>query len=385
MTLQHLAIDWGMDGHSVANGQHRYAADLLRALAAIRAADRVTVFGSRPAQPPHLDDLFTSGWVWRHKPLAIGRGSDWVNQWRSLWAHRRARPDVLHVIDAPVPLFALCSVVVTVHDLMTELYPADSPWTAGRGYRRWRWLHRHRVSRYLAISRTTAADLGRFWSVPPGRIDVVYHGTGNFPPPDFEATWAKTLAARFPELTGTRFVLSPYNLEPRKNLAPLLTAFRAIRERFPEVKLVLFGKGAWTAEREAAIESRLAELGIATAVVRAGFVADGELAALYRAADVFAFPALYEGFGLPLLEAMACGGCVLARNASAMAEVVGEAGLLVETADATALAAGLIRLLSDEPERERLRAAARLQAATFTPERMARETVAAYHRAIGRQ
>lgn len=385
MTAFHLAIDWGMDGYSVANGQHRYAVDLLRSLAAIRAADRVTVFGTRPEPPAHVASLFAAGtgWHWRHKPLATRRGADWVNQWRGFRAHRRDRPDVLHTIDAPVPFFPPCPVVATVYDLMAELFPADYPFTAGRGYRRWRWLHRRRVTRYLAISHTTAADLVRLWNVPADRIDVVHLGVSGFPPADFEGTWEKTLAARLPELAGVRFVLSPYNLEPRKNLAALLTAFRAVRDRFPDVKLVLFGKAAWSAEREAMYDARVAQLSLPPAIVRTGFVTDVELAALYRAAEVFAFPALYEGFGLPLVEAMACGGCVLGRNASAMAEVVGDAGLLVETQDPAALAAGLTRLLGDDAERARLRAAGRLRAAAFTPERMARETASVYRRVTG--
>jgi glycosyltransferase involved in cell wall biosynthesis len=306
-----------------------------------------------------------------------------VNQARSIRTHRRARPDVLHVIDAPIPFLAPCPVVVTVHDLMTEVYPEDYPWIANRSYRRWRWLHRRRAARLLAISRTTAADIQRFWGVAPERIDVVHHGTVSFPPARFEETWEDTLASRFPDLKGARFVLAPYNLEPRKNLGTLLDAFHAVRRRMPDVTLVLFGKAAWNTEREAAYDARIAALGLTSVVTRLGVVGDAELAALYRAADVFAFPALYEGFGLPLLEAMACGGCVLARDASAMAEVVGDAGLLVETSDRDALAAGLGRLLGDDAARARLRVAARARAATFTAARMARETAAVYRRAAG--
>jgi glycosyltransferase involved in cell wall biosynthesis len=381
----HLGIDWGMDAYSVGNGQYRYAADLLNALARLGVADRVTVFGTRASPPGSVAGLFAAGtgWEWVRKPPATGRGCDWVNLWRSFRAHRRSRPDVLHVIDATVPALAPCPVVVTAYDLMVEVFPDDYPaWRASRGYRRWRWLNRHRVGRFAAISRTTAADYQRLWGIPPDRIDVVYLGVSGFPPAGFDQSWEETLAIRFPDLAGARFVLAPYNLEPRKNLLALLTAFRAAREPFPGVRLVLFGKGAWTAEREAAADGRIAELGIGPAVVRTGFVEDAALASLYRAADVFAFPALYEGFGLPVLEAMACGGCVLARDASAMAEVVGDAGLLVETADPAALAAGLTRLLGDEAERVRLRAAARVRAADFTPERMARGTAAVYRRAL---
>jgi glycosyltransferase involved in cell wall biosynthesis len=374
-----------MDGYSVTNGQYRYAANLLPALARLGVADRVTVFGTRPAPPEHLAGLFSagSGWQWLRKPAANGRGSDWVNQWWAFRYHRRCRPDILHVVDAPVPLLPPCPVVITAYDLMVELYPDDyRAWLASRGYRRWRWLCRHRVSRFAAISQTTASDYQRIWGIAADKIDVAYLGVSGFPPTGSDESCIGTLATRFPVLADARFILVPYNLEPRKNLYALLRAFRTIRERFPEVKLVLFGKGAWTAEREEAALARIDELGIGPAIVRTGFVQDAELACLYRAADVFVFPALYEGFGLPLLEAMACGGCLLARKASAMAEVVGDAGSLVETADPAALAEGMARLLSDGAERERLRAAARARAALFSPDRMARDTVAVYRRAL---
>ncbi|WP_439625403.1 glycosyltransferase family 4 protein [Gemmata sp.] len=383
----HVGIDWGMDGFSVGNGQFRYAVDLINALAALGAAAQVTVFGTRPEPPATIVKCFAGGsnWEWVAKPLARGRGSFWVDQWRSFRAHRGRGLEVLHVIDATPPYSPPCPVVVTVHDLMAEVFPQDyAEWITGRGYRRWRWLLRHRAQRLLAISRTTAADVQRLWRVPARRIDTVYHGTAGFPPAGFEASWSATLTSRFPTLVGRRFVLAPYNLEPRKNLPALLAAFRTVRAQFPDVELVLFGKGSWTPEREERTSGLLAKLDLAGAATRTGIVSDTELAALYRAADVFAFPPLYEGFGLPLLEAMACGACVLARNASAMAEVVGDAGLLVETADPTALADGLTQLLSNGAERDRLRAAARARAATFTPVRMAAETFAVYRKAAAR-
>lgn len=388
MAYFHLGIDWGMDGYSVANGQFRYAADLLPALARVGAADRVTVFGTRPDPPAQVAHLFGpgSGWTWVRKPLATGRGSDWVNQWRSFWAHHRHHPHVLHVIDAPVPALAPCPVVLTVYDLMVELFPTDYPeWLASRGYRRFRWMCRRRVSRYLAISQTTASDLVRLWDIRPARVDVALLGTTRFPPPEFNETWERVLAERFPDLAERRFILAPYNLEPRKNLPTLLDAFARVRDRFPGLLLVLFGRGAWTADREAACDARVRVLGLGMSILRTGFVTDPELASLYRAADVFAFPALYEGFGLPVLEAMACGGCVLARSASAMAEVVGDAGLLVETADPATLAAGLARLLVNPAERDTLRSAARVRAAAFTPDRMASETAEVYRRAVSRR
>ncbi len=384
--ISHLGIDWGLDALSECHGQVRYATDLLTAIARAVAFHRVTVLGTLPKPPTALASLFApgGGWRWVPKPTASGRGSDWVNQWRGFWSHLRCRPDLLHVIDAPVPAVAPCPVVRTVYDCMWELFPSDyRAVLASRTYRRLRWLCRWRVSRHLAISRTTAEDLHRLWRIPKHRIDVVYLGCSRFPPPGLDDCWRAVLASRFPSLVGRRVVLSPYNLEPRKNLDGLLAAFATVQTRLPGTILALFGKAAWTQEREAQFDSRVASLGIGPAVVRLGPIDDWELATLYRAAEIFVFPSLYEGFGLPLLEAMACGGCVVARCASSMAEVVGDAGLLVETADPRCVAQAIVAVLGDPVEQSRLRMAARTRARSFTANRMAGETIACYSRAIG--
>jgi glycosyltransferase involved in cell wall biosynthesis len=119
-------------------------------------------------------------------------------------------------------------------------------------------------------------------------------------------------------------------------------------------------------------------LGIGDAVRLTGFIDDLSLAALYRASELFVFPSLYEGFGLPVLEAMACGACVVARDISAMAEVAGDASFLVDTSDKWLLAEGISSLMANPIRREELRSKAMARAAQFTVERMASETVSLY-------
>jgi glycosyltransferase involved in cell wall biosynthesis len=262
---------------------------------------------------------------------------------------------------------------------MMEVFPSNyAGCLRSKVYARIRRLNQKIVSFHLSISRTTASDLARFWGIPTERIRVIYLGTARFRP---NSSDGKTiLADRFPDLP-TRFVLSVYNLEPRKNLRTLLEAFPAVRDRYPDIRLVLFGRGAWTQDRETEFERQMASLGLGDAVVRLGKVSDLELATLYQIADVFVFPTLYEGFGLPLLEAMAVGGCVLTHEASAMAEIVGSAGRMINTSQPAAVARGLIDLLGDASQRARLREAAVNRAATFTAERMARETLSVYREA----
>jgi glycosyltransferase involved in cell wall biosynthesis len=381
-----IGIDWGMDGYSIANGQYRYAVDLINALARLGVDADFVVFGTRPQPPQEIASLFveTKGaWQWSHKPVWSGKGSHWINQGLSAWHLRRQHFDLVHCIDSTIPCWSACPVVWTLYDLMTEVFADDyQEWRNNRGYRRYRQAVREWVSHHLAISHTTSQDATRFWNVDPRTVTVVYLGVSGFPPPTLVEMACGEGLTRFTQLANHPLILAPYNLEPRKNLAAVLAAMAAVRERFPHYRLALFGRGACTPQREAEFESALVRHGLQDTVVRLGFVSDLELADLYRTAEVFVFPALYEGFGLPLLEAMSVGGCVIARDASAMAEVVGDAGLLVETKDPQILAGAILQLLDNPAERERLRAAGRVRAATFSVERMARETFDTYLRVI---
>src|SRR4029077_4928410 len=212
------------------------------------------------------------------------------------------------------------------------------------------------------------------WGVPRSRIKVVYLGT------EFVNSQKKDerILQKFSlDRTGP-FLLSPYNLEPRKNIFSIVEALSLLRERYDNLKLVLFGTAAVTQEREGKFKARLRELGLEQAVLLTGFITDEELACLYDLATVFVFPSLYEGFGLPVLEAMASGACVVARGTSSMAEVVGSAGMLVETKEPSSLANAIARLLDDPSMRRQLSAAGRERAAMFTTDRMAQRTYETY-------
>ena len=185
-------------------------------------------------------------------------------------------------------------------------------------------------------------------------------------------------------LADTRFVLSPYNLKPRKNLRSLLLAAAEVRKAHSDLKLVLYGRAAVTPAREEAFQAAVREVGLGDAIVLTDFISDESLAWLYRVSTLFVFPTLYEGFGIPVLEAMAAGACVVTRNQSAMAEILGDAGVQVETNDPPQLAAAMAALLNDVARRGELARAARMRAARFSPDAMARGTLAAYARAFGR-
>jgi glycosyltransferase involved in cell wall biosynthesis len=220
------------------------------------------------------------------------------------------------------------------------------------------------------------------WSIPADSIDVVYHGLRVFGPQATSAVErpsSPTLAA----LGSAPVIASPLNLEPRKNLITLLEAYARLAGDLRETRLVLFGKGGWSDGRAQRYRSDLARLGLDGRVAEPGVLSDEDLHWLYRRATLFVLPTLYEGFGYPVLEAMAAGTCTVVRDASSMAELVGNAGVRIEPFAPDRLAEKMSELLRDCARRTAYGWAAKARAAAFTSERMARQTLTTYRKAIG--
>jgi glycosyltransferase involved in cell wall biosynthesis len=271
--------------------------------------------------------------------------------------------------------------VVTVHDLITLAHRAEPELT---GYMTWydrifdgltaRGLRRARA--LIADSRYTASEIERvLGSEAAARVTAVPlgvdHGTF-FPASVGEAFWTRV------HLTpGRPYVLYVGSEDPRKNLHGLLTAFRELLRDVPDAVLLKVGAPRFRAER-ATLLADVDRLGLAGRVRFFDRVADADLADFYRAATVFAFPSLYEGFGLPVLEAMASGTPVVCSHATSLPEVAGDAALLVDPVRPDALADALRAALTDEPLRATLRDRGTTRAAQFTWERTARETLAVY-------
>jgi glycosyltransferase involved in cell wall biosynthesis len=170
-------------------------------------------------------------------------------------------------------------------------------------------------------------------------------------------------------------------INARKNITQLFTAYARIRERHPDLLLVVGGKRQW---RTGEIDAAFRRLDLASHVHFTGYVADGDLPALYSAAELFVFPSLYEGFGLPPLEAMACGTPVVTSNVSSLPEAVGDAALTVDPYDVGELVLAIDRLLTDEMLRADLRRRGLERASRFTWARTARETLAIYEQVLRR-
>jgi len=260
--------------------------------------------------------------------------------------------------------------VATVHDL-GYLYFPDEHGGMGRRARDWanRWSARQ-ARRVIAVSGATRDDLVRAYGVPPVRIAIVHHGLDPVFRPVDEGE-RRRVRARY-QLDRPYFLFVG-TLQPRKNYERLLRAFDRFAIGNPTHELVLIGGRGWQAGR---LERALRAMRSRASVRVLGYVEDADLPPLYGGAVALAFPSLYEGFGLPALEAMGCGTPVLASNSSSLPEVVADAGLLVDPLDVDAIADGLSRLATDEPLRRELGVRGRARAASFTWERAAQETLA---------
>jgi glycosyltransferase involved in cell wall biosynthesis len=283
----------------------------------------------------------------------------------------RAEVDLLHSPGNTAPLLGPRS-VVTVHDLIYAHYPATTTSVLSRGLRALLPAVCRKAHRILVPSRATARDLEMLLGISPGKIDVIPEGPGHRP--TAQPTPERELRARL-ALGGQPLVLSLSARRPHKNLTRLIEAIA----RVPEVTLVLPG---YSTRFDAELRRVARESGAGDRVVFCGWVSDEDLEGLYRAARCLAFPSLAEGFGLPVLEAMARGVPVTCSNASALPEVAGDAALLFDPESVDAIAAAVRRMVADERLRAHLAARGRARAATFSWEATAAATVESYRRAL---
>jgi glycosyltransferase involved in cell wall biosynthesis len=290
---------------------------------------------------------------------------------------KREGVELVHSLASTAPAWGRFRRVVTVHDLIYARFPDAHAGIRDRGMGVLVPLAVRRSDRVIAISQSTREDLMGLLGTPGEKIDVVPQGLrapggGSAPPPIAE------IRARF-DLGERRVLLSLSAKRPHKNLLALIGALaRVPSERRP--LLVLPGYRTW---HESELRERADALGVQDDVRFPGWLSGEEIEGLWGVADAFVYPSLYEGFGLPVLEAMARGVPVACSNASSLPEVAGDAALLFDPTDEAAIATGIERLLSDRREAERLRARGLERARQFTWERTARLTLESYRRALG--
>jgi glycosyltransferase involved in cell wall biosynthesis len=363
-------------------GLSRYIDELLFKLPRVAPDLQITGFTSNEALPPTVEThkpenltLTRSRFPTQRAPVRIA-WEQLVLPVAAMW-HRL---DLLHCPVNVRPLVAPCSTVVTIHDLVflrspENLHPAKRRYLSAMTG----WSARH-ASHVIAVSEATRRDVIDLFGVRHGKVTTVHNGVGE----QFKPVGSTEREVfKVEQGVNGRVVLYVGTLEPRKNLPLLIRAFArlAADPALGDVKLYIGGSKGWYYEE---IFSTAERLGLTRSgrVTFLGRVPDEQLPLWYNIATVVAYPSLYEGFGLPALEAMSCGTPVLASNASALPEVVGNGGLLLDPADETAWLEGMRAVLTDESLRAGLAARALKQSSGFSWDKSARETAEVYRRVL---
>lgn len=368
----------GIDARSMTGsptGVGRYVSNLVRAMTRIdpeislrlyvpgRSADDrfpgTTGVQTVPLGMPVVDNVI----VWNHLRLP---------------AHlARHRVDLFHGTFYTLPVLCPAPAVVTMHDITFALHPEWFTWKARFAFNGFARASARKARHVLTVSECSRADIIAAYDLPESRVTAVPLA----PDPGFVAvtdpTRIEDVRKRYD--LGTEYLLHVGAITPRRNLGRLLEAFASIRRRAPHLTLALAG----TVEPPSPpIEIELNRKGLAASVRVLGYVRPGDLPVLYSGATGVVYPSLYEGFGLPVLEAMACGVPVLTSSTSCFPEVAADAALLVDPHSTEAIADGLWRMLSDTTLRESLIRKGLARAATYSWDRTARATLDVYRNAL---
>ena len=351
-----------------------YIRNLLRQLARLDGETEFVIF----CRPDDCDALATIGENFRPVPETSSNYSV-AEQLSIPWALKREGVTLFHAPHYVLPPLVQCRSVVTIHDCIHLMFPQYLPQRGAFTYAKWSITQAaQRATRVMTVSESSKRDILRYVDTEPGKIDVIYNA--------YDERFA--IEPREDEVVRVReryqlhdeFVLYAGNVKPHKNLERLIEAFHLVRKRgLDHLKLVLIGDeiSKYTALRRAVHRHQLHKY-----VRFLGYLPEETLAVMYRLAGVFVFPSLYEGFGLPPLEAMASGTPVVTSNVSSLPEVAGDAAVLVDPYDPKAIADGIYSVLTDERLRREMVHKGIARAGMFSWEQSVRR-VRAIYREVG--
>jgi len=357
------------------HGIGTYIRNLLRHLARLDH-DTEYVLLARPHELPSLEAL---GENFRSVAETSGNYSI-AEQITIPWALRREGVALFHAPHYVLPPLVSCKSVVTIHDCIHLMFPQYLPNRLAHVYARTSIaLASKRATRVMTVSESSKRDILRFVDVPSDKIDVIHNAYDErF---GVEPREEDVVRVRERYQLHDEFVLYAGNVKPHKNLGRLIEAFHLVRNRgLPHLKLVLIGDeiSKYAALRRAVHQHQLHKY-----VRFLGYLPEETLAVMYRLAGVFVFPSLYEGFGLPPLEAMASGTPVVTSNVSSLSEVAGNAALLTDPYDPSAIADAVHRVLTDESLRCDLRQKGLARARQFSWETSVRRVLEIYRQVAG--
>lgn len=290
---------------------------------------------------------------------------------------RKEKVDLFHGTMAVLPVLSGIPSVLTIHDLALELLPETMYWKNWLPLKLFMKASVRKADRIIAVSENTKKDIIKFYGIVPEKVKVIYLGVDkNFSPQKKEND--DIVLRRYRLKPG--YILNVGTIEPRKNIMRLLEAYRLIAAELSRVpQLVITGGKGWLSED---INKHIDSLGLKAKVILTGYVSADDLPSLYRGAALFVYPSLYEGFGLPPLEAMASGIPVVSSNTSSIPEVVGKAGLLVDPCRTDEIARAIVLTLEDNGLRDRMKNEGLKRSSQFSWESTAQKTIALYEEAL---
>jgi len=357
-------------------GAGNYIINLIRSLHLCDSEYEFVVFAQRSRQ--HLFNLPSSPrlhWQAIHD-MSPARRLIW-EQITFPGLVKQANIDLLHTPHYTRPYQLTCPSVVTFHDMTFFLYPHLHTLAKRIFFANAIRISARRANALIAVSESTRQDAIRLLNIPQNKITAIPLGVDeNFHPVSDESLLADVRQRyNLPE----QFILYVGIVEPRKNLSLLINSYKTLVSEGTHPPLVIVGRFGWMYNE---LLDQIDTLGLKNQIHFTGYVPQADLPIVYNLAEVFVYPSIYEGFGLPPLEAMACGTPVITTAVSSMPEHVGDAGVLVPAEDETALSRAIQKVLTDQTLREQLRSKGPKQAAKFTWERTAQETLRVYRKVL---
>ncbi len=381
-----IGIDARFLTHPQRGGFKTYSENLIAGLAQVDAKNEYILYLDRPPDEttllpkrPNFRTCVVAG-------TAPVFGMPWREQVELARQAARDRVDLIHSPCLTAPLFSTCPLVVTIHDtiwLFPTKFSSGKPTARSRKMMEWyyRWVPQfaaRKANAILTVSEAAKASIVQNLDAAAERVWVTLEAANsNFRPID-DARQLDEVRSKFN--LSSAFILAIGSADPRKNLSTLIQAYARLpisqRDAYP-LAIV------WTHDLlEAELANQIAQLGLQDNLHFLKGVTNNDLVLLYNAAALFVFPSLYEGFGLPVLEAMACGTPVVASNNSSIPEIAGDAALLVGAVDVQGMAEAMTRVLTDESVRRTLKQKGLARAAGFSWEQCASQTIAVYTKTL---